>query len=120
MFAGRQEVRLVANIFGESDALLTVSDRHETDVYPPRENCIAPASALIVWTTNTKNKCAREGCEVAVGRDGRYDRSAFAHGLPQITSTTRFFCPLPSPPPALSPAPFLKHPRDVHIVWQIR
>jgi hypothetical protein len=31
-----------------------------TDVYP-RENCIAPAIALIVWTTNTKNRCAREG-----------------------------------------------------------
>ena len=25
-----------------------------TDVYP-RENCIAPAIILIVWTTNTKN-----------------------------------------------------------------
>ena len=34
--------------------------RHDTDVYP-RENGIAPANALIVWTTNTKNKCAREG-----------------------------------------------------------
>jgi len=31
-----------------------------TDVYP-RENCIAPAIVLIVWTTNTKNGCAREG-----------------------------------------------------------
>jgi hypothetical protein len=31
-----------------------------TDVYP-RENCIAPAIALILWTTNTKNRCAREG-----------------------------------------------------------
>jgi hypothetical protein len=29
-----------------------------TDVYP-RENCIAPAIVLIVWTTNTKNRCAR-------------------------------------------------------------
>jgi hypothetical protein len=25
----------------------------KTDVYP-RENCIAPAIVLIVWTTNTK------------------------------------------------------------------
>ena len=106
----------MANIFGESDALLTVSDRHETDVYPPRENCIAPATALIVWTTNTKNKCAREGCEVAVGRDGRYDRSAFAHGLPhhlnhassplpsrvqslfELTNSKPTFPSLPSPP----------------------
>jgi hypothetical protein len=31
-----------------------------TDVYP-RENCIAPAIVLIVWTTDTKNRCAREG-----------------------------------------------------------
>ena len=31
-----------------------------TDVYP-REKCIAPAIVLIVWTTNTKNRCAREG-----------------------------------------------------------
>ena len=27
-----------------------------TDVYP-RENCIAPAIVLIVWTTDTKNGC---------------------------------------------------------------
>jgi hypothetical protein len=53
--------------------------------------------AFIVWTTNTKRVKARARAEVAVGRDGRYDRSAFAHGLPQITSTTRFFAP--SPPP---------------------
>ena len=31
-----------------------------TDVYP-RKNCIAPAIVFIVWTTNTKNRCAREG-----------------------------------------------------------
>jgi hypothetical protein len=43
-------------------ALLTVQTLTgmTTDVYP-RENCIAPAIALILWTTNTKNRCAREG-----------------------------------------------------------
>jgi len=45
-----------------------------------------------------------------MGRDGRYDRSAFAHGATGLltTSTTRLppFPPLPAhPPPALSPAP---------------
>ena len=39
-----------------------------TDVYP-RDNCIAPDIAFIVWTTNTKSACARVG--VASGRDGR-------------------------------------------------
>ena len=38
----------------------TLQAYDDTDVYP-RENCIALAIALIVWTTNIKNKCAREG-----------------------------------------------------------
>ena len=42
-----------------------------TDVYP-RENCIAPAIVLIVWTTNTKKIDARARAEVAMGRDGRH------------------------------------------------
>ena len=68
-----------------------------TDVYP-RENCIAPAILLIVWTTDTKNGCGlapdtlrpqsdyplrrerlreashtgrRDTGEMGVGRDGR-------------------------------------------------
>jgi len=39
----------------ELSSLLTVktlSNRHDNGVYP-RENCIAPAIVLIVWTTNT-------------------------------------------------------------------
>ena len=45
-----------------------------TDVYP-RDNCIAPDIAFIVWTTNTTSACARVG--VASGGDGRMivDRS---------------------------------------------
>jgi len=41
--------------FGEISYLMTVKTLTgmATDVYP-RENCIAPAIALIVWTTNTK------------------------------------------------------------------
>jgi hypothetical protein len=41
--------------FGELSSLLTVKTLTgmTTDVYP-RENCIAPAIVLIVWTTNTK------------------------------------------------------------------
>ena len=48
--------------FGELSSLLTVKTLTgmTTDVYP-RENCIAPAIVLIVWTTNTRNRCAREG-----------------------------------------------------------
>ena len=48
--------------FRELSSLLTVKTLTgmTTDVYP-RENCIAPAIVLIVWTTNTKNRCAREG-----------------------------------------------------------
>ena len=40
---------------GELSSLLTVKTLRgmTTDVYP-RENCIAPAIVLIVWTTNTK------------------------------------------------------------------
>ena len=47
---------------GDLSSLLTVKTLTgmTTDVYP-RENCIAPAIVLIVWTTNTKNRCAREG-----------------------------------------------------------
>ena len=62
-----------------------------TDVYA-RENCIAPAIVLIVWTTDTKNGCGlapdcvpivaipseergvahrRDTGEMGVGRDGR-------------------------------------------------
>ena len=55
--------REVSDEAGEfSSYLLTVKTLTgmTTDVYP-RENCIAPAIALIVWTTNTKNRCAREG-----------------------------------------------------------
>ena len=41
--------------FGEISYFMTVKTLTgmATDVYP-RENCIAPAIALIVWTTNTK------------------------------------------------------------------
>ena len=40
---------------GKLSSLLTVKTLTgmTTDVYP-RENCIAPAIVLIVWTTNTK------------------------------------------------------------------
>jgi hypothetical protein len=51
-------------VVGELSSLLTVKTLSLTgmtaDVYP-RENCIAPAIVLIVWTTNTKNRCARKG-----------------------------------------------------------
>jgi len=42
-------------LVGELSSLLTVKTLTgmTTDVYP-RENCIAPAIVLIVWTTNTK------------------------------------------------------------------
>ena len=53
---------LVRSTRREFSSLLTVKTLTgmTTDVYP-RENCIAPAIVLIGWTTNTKNRCAREG-----------------------------------------------------------
>ena len=43
------------SLFGKFSSLLTVKTLTgmTTDAYP-RENCIAPAIVLIVWTTNTK------------------------------------------------------------------
>ena len=48
-------VTQVIGAFGKLSSLLTVKTLTgmTTDVYP-RENCIAPAIVLIVWTTNTK------------------------------------------------------------------
>jgi len=52
---------------------------------------------------------ARARAEVAMGRGGRHDRSAFAHG-PPTTSTTRL--PLPPPPCPLPPRPSVRHRID--------
>ena len=49
--------------FGESSSLLTLKtlQARQRGCPPPGELHIAPAIALIVWTTDTKNRCAREG-----------------------------------------------------------
>ena len=80
-----------------------------TDVYP-RENCIAPAIEHCTHSMDHEHKeiDARARAEVAMGRDGRHDRSAFAHGPPHHlnhASSPPSPPSLPTPPPALSPAP---------------
>ena len=80
----------------EFSSLLTVkTHRHDNGCLPPGE-LQAPATVLIVWITNTKNGCAREGHEVAMGRGtvAMIDLR-LPTGSP-TTSTTRL---PPSPPP---------------------
>jgi len=80
----REQIQLLPLCFVELSSLLTVKTLKgmTTDVYP-RENCIAPAIVFIVWTTNTNKEIdARARAEVAMGRDGRHDRSAFCPRAP--------------------------------------
>ena len=75
-----------------------------TDVTLIRKNCIAPAIALIVWTTNTKNKCARERAESPYAGTVAMIVCVCPRAPPPAPQPRVFPPPLPSLPSPLRPS----------------
>ena len=89
-------------MFGENN-----DNRHDNRCLPPGE-LHSPGHCTHSMDHEHKEIDARARAEAAMGRDGRHDRSAFAHGPPHHLNHASFppFPPsLPTPLPALSPAP---------------